>query len=62
MLIFKNLKKWVTLATTAEEQHILFETLKNKLFWIWDVQQHNQEDIRANGDCCFNHISQTQWG
>jgi hypothetical protein len=25
-------------------------------FWIWDQQQHKQEDIRMNGDCCFNHI------
>jgi len=21
-----------------------------------NVQEHKQEDIRTNGDCCFNHI------
>ena len=56
MLTFKDLKKTVSSATTAEEQHILFETLKDKPFWIWNVQQHKQLDIRTNGDCCFNHI------
>jgi hypothetical protein len=34
----------------------LFERLQNKPFWIWDVQKHKQEDVRTNGDCCFNHI------
>ncbi len=29
---------------------------RNKPFWIWDREQHKQEDIRTNGDCCFNHI------
>jgi late competence protein required for DNA uptake (superfamily II DNA/RNA helicase) len=30
--------------------------LHNKPFWIWDTQEHKQEDIKTNGDCCFNHI------
>jgi hypothetical protein len=25
-------------------------------FWIWDQQQHKQEDIRTKGQCCFWHI------
>jgi hypothetical protein len=33
----------------------LFERLLNKPFWIWD-QQHKLEDIKIDGDCCFNHI------
>jgi hypothetical protein len=28
----------------------------NKPFWIWNIQQHKLEDIRTNGNCCFNHI------
>ena len=30
--------------------------LQNKLFWIWNIEEHKQEDIRTNGYCCFNHI------
>jgi hypothetical protein len=30
--------------------------LDHKPFWIWNVEEHKQEDIRTNGDCCFNHI------
>jgi len=28
----------------------------DKPFWIWDVEEHNQEDVRTKGNCCFNHI------
>ena len=27
-----------------------------KPFWIWDKEQHKQEFIKSNGNCCFNHI------
>jgi hypothetical protein len=30
--------------------------LRNKPLWIWDIEEHEQEDIKTNGDCCFNHI------
>jgi hypothetical protein len=53
-LTFKDLKKRVSVETT--DQHRLFERLRNKSFWIWDIQHHEQEDIQTNGDCCFNHI------
>jgi hypothetical protein len=23
---------------------------------IWDIEEHKQEDIMTNRDCCFNHI------
>jgi hypothetical protein len=28
------------------------------LWWsyIWDIAEHKQEDIRTDGECCFNHI------
>jgi hypothetical protein len=54
-LTFKDLKKRVSLQVSQEETR-LFERLKGKPFWIWDKQQHKQEDIRTNGDCCFNHV------
>jgi hypothetical protein len=54
---FKDLKKRVTLETAQQqEQSRLFGRLQNKPFWIWDKQQHKLEDIRTDGDCCFNHI------
>ncbi len=54
MVTFKDLKKRVSVETTA--QHRLFERLRNKSFWIWNVPEHRQEDIRTEGECCFNHI------
>jgi hypothetical protein len=53
-LTFKALKKTVSLLTAQQSK--LFERLRNKPFWIWDSQQHKQEDAKAKGDCCFNHI------
>jgi hypothetical protein len=52
---FKDLKKRVSLETTTQ-QYRLFERLHNKPFWIWNIEEHKQEDIRTDGDCCFNHI------
>jgi hypothetical protein len=48
--------KKVVLEATTQQQTKLFERLLNKPFWIWDQQQHKLEDIRTNGDSCFNHI------
>jgi hypothetical protein len=52
---FKDLKKRVTLEA-AQHQSKLSERLVNKPFWIWNIEQHKQIDIRTNGYCCFNHI------
>jgi hypothetical protein len=41
---------------TTQQQSRLGEILKDKPFWIWNIEEHKQEDIRTNGDCCFNHI------
>src|SRR6187200_2746585 len=56
-MTFKDLKKRVSIeATTIQQQYRLFERLHNKPFWIWNSEEHKQEDIKTNGDCCFNHI------
>jgi hypothetical protein len=55
-LTFKDLKKLVSLEAATQQQSKVFERLQDKPFWIWDKQQHKLEDIRTNGDCCFNHI------
>ena len=40
----------------TQQQSRFFESLQNKPFWIWNVEQHKQEDVITNGLCCFNHI------
>jgi hypothetical protein len=54
-LTFKDLRKIVSLEIT-QQQYKIFQRLQGKPFWIWDKQQHKQEDIKTDGDCCFNHI------
>ena len=51
----KDLKKGVNLQT-IQKQTILFGICKDKPFWIWEVQEHKQTDIKTKGICCFNHI------
>jgi hypothetical protein len=53
---FKDLKKRVGLEAITQEQFRLTERLHNKPFWIWNIEEHKQEDIDTKGDCCFNHI------
>ena len=56
-MTFKDLKKLVSLeAATPQQQSKLTERLHNKPFWIWNTEEHKQEDIKTNGACCFNHI------
>ena len=54
-MTFKDLKKRVALET-AQQQSKLFQRLQNKSFWICNRQEHKQEDVKTNGNCCFNHI------
>jgi late competence protein required for DNA uptake (superfamily II DNA/RNA helicase) len=44
------------LEAATEQQSRLTKRLQVKLFWLWDIEKHKQEDIKTNGDCCFNHI------
>jgi hypothetical protein len=53
---FKDLKKRITLQTIQQQQSKALERLHNKPFWIWNIEEHKQEDIRTKGNCCFNHI------
>ena len=64
-IVFKDLQKLVSSYSLSQSQQQqqqesahkdLSERLKDKPFWIWDKQQHKQEDIKTDGDCCFNHI------
>jgi hypothetical protein len=53
---FKDLKKRVSITHEIQQQTRLFDRLRDKPFWIWDVNYHKRVDIENNGDCCFNHI------
>lgn len=54
-MTFKDLQKLVQ--SQQNPKHLeLFEKLRNKPSWIWDIEQHKEEDVRNKGDCCFNHI------
>jgi late competence protein required for DNA uptake (superfamily II DNA/RNA helicase) len=54
---FKDLQKIVIRSSNSTSEQInLFNRSKNKPFWIWDIEEHKQEDIKTKGDCCFNHI------
>ena len=55
-MTFKDLQKRINIQTTQQQQSKLFDRLQNKLFWIWNQQKHRLEDVRTDGDCCFNHI------
>jgi hypothetical protein len=53
---FKDLQKLVQSHSNIEQNKLLFDRLKDKPFWIWNIGEHKQEDIKTKGDCCFNHI------
>lgn len=54
-MTFKDLQK----AVQSQQSGLTAElnTIPKDIpFWIWDQQQHKQEDIRTKGQCCFWHI------
>ena len=58
-MVFKDLQKLVQQSQQQQQQqqqNIFLERLSGKPFWIWNIKEHKQEDIRTDGDCCFNHI------
>jgi hypothetical protein len=53
---FKDLQKLVSSQQKENSRKELFQRLQGKPFWIWDKKQHRLEDVKTDGDCCFNHI------
>ena len=40
-----------------QQQATLFSSrIRNKSFWIWNIEDHKLADIITKGDCCFNHV------
>jgi hypothetical protein len=52
---FKELQKLLH-SQPGQEQNQALRRLRDKPFWIWNREQHKKEDIKTDGDCCFNHI------
>ena len=55
-ILFKDLHKLVSQQQRESTHKALYQRLQGKPFWIWDIEQHKQEDINTDGECCFNHI------
>jgi hypothetical protein len=55
-MTFKDLKKRISSSNQQQQQIQSFDILQDKPFWIWNIEEHKQEDIRTKGYCCFNHI------
>jgi hypothetical protein len=54
-MTFKELQRKIEKAKIKKLRTLRFEVAQGIPFWIWDIEQHKQEDIRTGGDCCFNH-------
>ena len=56
-MTFKELQKIIHYRQleSNSDQKTFFDRLKDKPFWVWDVEQHKTEDRRTKGDCCFNY-------
>ncbi len=61
-MTFKDLKKRISNNRQQLQQqdnlsnNLLRNRLRDKPFWIWDIEEHKEEDIKTKGKCCFNHI------
>jgi hypothetical protein len=55
-LTFKDLAQQLTKLQAKTSAQNNLAKLRNKPFWIWDPEQHNQEFIKRKGNCCFNDI------
>ena len=48
-MTFKDLKKKITSSGNQQQQQTpSFDKLQNKPFWIWNIEEHNVEDILVN--------------
>jgi hypothetical protein len=54
-MTFRDLKRKLEKIKKERQRTKRFEVRKGIPFWIWDVEQHKQEDLRTGGNCCFNH-------
>jgi len=55
-IVFKELHKLASHSQQENTRKELFQRLQDKPFWTWNKEEHKLEDIKTDGDCCFNHI------
>ena len=50
-MIFKDLQKLAQQSQQQQENEHKesFQRLQDKPFWIWNVEEHKQEDVKTNG-------------
>jgi len=41
---------------TSSELTKIVERVRDKPFWIWDLEEHKQAHSQHNGACCWNHV------
>jgi hypothetical protein len=54
-MTFNDLKRRIS-SSGSQQQTQLFGKLRNKPFWIWNIEEHKRDDVITKGNCCFNHI------
>jgi hypothetical protein len=54
-MTFKDLQKLTTIQKNNITKSSNFDRFKDLPFWIWNQQEHRQQDILTKGNCCFNH-------
>jgi hypothetical protein len=52
---FKDLQKLIESQPNPEQTKAI-QRLRDKSFWIWELNIHKGKDVKTKGDCCFNHI------
>ncbi|HET7285384.1 MAG TPA: hypothetical protein VFI70_11930, partial [Nitrososphaeraceae archaeon] len=63
-MTFKELKNKYSFQQQQEQEEqlsssglaLLSDRLRNKPFWIWNIEEHRQVHKITKGNCCFNHI------
>jgi hypothetical protein len=52
----QRIKNKTSSSSPAQDVSAAISILEGKPFWVWDRQNHKQEFLNTNGNCCFNHI------
>jgi hypothetical protein len=50
-MTFKDLKKRIS--NNNQQQIQSLDKLQNKPFWIWNIEEHKQEDVRTKGSAAL---------
>ena len=59
-MTFKDLKKMISLETITLSG--LFRKTRCMPYWIWDINQHKQEDIKTGGNVVSTYYRSSSQG